>query len=191
MRFVFSFILSISIASTVFGAACDILRESFSDQSCYSTGQCGFNVAKLLGRFEAAGEHIPNYDVVFVMHQLRVIAGGPTMATALPVTHMRDFASLRSFATHFFILEKSTGKVFDLDFIPEPTPVGEYAQRMFAQSPPKDVVVKRIGAHQYLEMLRERNVQSNDEVGLLVRELKEETPQWPEARLNDIIDSYQ
>ena len=183
-------ILTTILGEVVCADACSVLSESYSDRSCYTFGQCGFNVFKLLNRLEHSGEAIAAYDVVFIMHELRVFAGGPTMPAALPVTHKRPGSYVDAFQTHFFIIHKQTGNVFDLDFLPSPTPVKDYVSKMFARSVPENVAIKRIGAHQYLQLLRERGTANNHDVGEIVRELKGNTPQWPEVRLADLLRQY-
>lgn len=189
MRFLTLLFFAIWLSNTQ-AAPCEVFRDAYADQNCYQPKQCGFNVVKLLDRLNASGENLQGYDVIFIMHELKVIAGGPTMATPFTTTGLRQENSAQFFRAHLLVLDKATGQALDLDYRPTPTPIMEYSKNMFGQSPPENLVVKRIGAQQYMEMVRQRNVQSNEDVGRLVQVLRGDTPAWPEARMQDIIDQY-
>lgn len=192
LRYLFLLLIGMFIAAPqVLGdQACRVLQENFNNRECYISLQCGMNVRNLLFRFQAAGEDLAAYDVVFLMHRLHRISGGPLMPTSIPLTGARQGTAVKSFAAHFFILHNGSGRVYDLDYRPSAPSVADYARGMFGTSEPAMLVVKRLGARQYLELLESRGVQSNDGVGQIVTELRGPTPAWPEARLSDVIQSY-
>ena len=114
-----------------------VFREAFSSTQIYRPGQCGLNIKKLLLHFQEAGINPRNPEIVFLLHEKRKFAGGPTLASQILPAMSRSFEKAWLFHVVLKVEDARTGEpmILDLDYRSTVTPLRKYFDLMF---PPED-----------------------------------------------------
>lgn len=175
--------------------SCDksaVFQIAYTDD--YVHAAAAYNVGNLLKRFQKNGASLEGMDVVYFLHENRVLAGGPTLPGPLLPKFERvpvpKFQQIWKY--HAVVLDNHTGEIYDLETT-EVLAVKDHYNRFFAR-PGEDVagkiIIKRLGAQQFLDLLAKHNVTHQREMLPVIQTIRGETPQWPAVPLSDLLRAY-
>ncbi len=178
-------LIILASAKFSFSASCDDLFKGIS--STCPAWQCGTNIFRLVEAYTKNQIDLKHFDVVFVAGAKRSFAGLPPAITQFEVQtrHGQMY-----FKVHFFLMENATGKIFDPDFQSEPVMLREYAQKMYGSDNLDALQVKRLGAHQYYDLVRSLRAENQSDMMPVVKHIEGPTPQWPMTSFSEILKGF-
>lgn len=149
--------------------------------------QCGTNVYRLLAAYAGRNIDLRRFDVVFVSGAMRSFAGLPPTPTTFDVSTRHGRLNFRA---HFFLIDNATGNVYDPDFRNQPIRLDQYAKDMYGADNLGILQVKRLGAHQYFDLVNGMGAQDPRAMNPVVNHLRGRTDQWPTTTLQQVVQNF-